>query len=117
MEVVGQYLPELHYPSAPQSGNGRKDAPHTLHEYLAVLYDALQESNFQNLENSAGLLKNLSLKIGSKSVADHALRVQLAARNADLQQATSAIRRLQGVLQAQPAYPAEEETPTNSCPP
>ncbi|NQU19937.1 MAG: response regulator [Candidatus Nealsonbacteria bacterium] len=83
----------------PELRGGRPDPPHTLEHYLKAIYEALEEEDFVVLENSAGALRHLSLRTGSQPAADHAMRVQLAARSSDLKQVAAAVWKLEAALE------------------
>jgi CheY-like chemotaxis protein len=93
---------------------GRLSADHVMQDCLQRLCQAWVERNYEALEEAAAAVKDLSLQTGAKSVADHALRVQLAARSSDVQQAATAIARLQAALQEQGAISLQ--TLTVPCP-
>ncbi len=60
---------------------------------------ALEQGDFRDLERSAAVLRRLSLHAGAENMADHAMRVQFAARSSDLKQAARAICRLQSAVE------------------
>ena len=85
-----------------------------MQDCLQRLCRAWVERKYRELEEAAAAVKDISLQIGARSVADHALRVQLAARSSDAQQAATAIERLQSALQEQGT--AAMQTLTVPCP-
>jgi signal transduction histidine kinase/ActR/RegA family two-component response regulator len=89
---------------------GRPAADQIMRDCLQRLCRAWVEKNYDELEATAAAVKDLSLQIGAKSIADHALRVQLAARSSDARQAATAIERLQAALQSQGAAPMQALT-------
>ncbi len=89
------------------------DEPHEPDNHLETLYRALEEGNFRDLEESAAALKNLSLQTGIQPAADHAMRVQLAARSHDLDQAAVAVRKLHTVLRDRHDLTVEAKQPSN----
>lgn len=104
LAVVGRFLPGCletveGRPKGEASGP-RPDPPHLLQEYFQAICRALGERDFARLEVSAGQLKNVSLGAGARPVADHAMRVQFAARSSDLEEATNAVERLHNLLEA-----------------
>ncbi len=78
----------------------RPDPPHLLQECFQAICRALGDRDFERLETSAGQLKSASLGAGEQPVADHAMRVQFAARSSDLEEATNAVERLHGLLES-----------------
>ena len=64
-------------------------------DHLHALGRALAEESFSEMEKTAGALRGVLLQSGVESVADHAMRVQMAARRGDLKTAAAAIRNLQ----------------------
>jgi len=104
--TVRRHLPRLlesgEQESAARSSAGWRgalDRPRSLDDHIQALCKALDGGDFGALESSAAAIKRLPLKTVSKLVADHAMRVQLAARSSNLEQAASAVRRLQEALQ------------------
>lgn len=121
--MVQRYLPVCLEPSGPQgttagsrASAGRSDPPHTLNDYLQDLCAALSKENFHEVENSAGALKSLSLQTGLRPVADHAMRVQLAARSHDLKRTARAVQRLQAALHEHQPAAATPETAVGANP-
>ena len=90
----------------PEVPGGRSDPPHTLQHYLKMIYEALENEDFVVLEDSAGALRRLSRQTGSQPAADHAMRVQLAARSSDLKQAAAAVWKLEAALEDTPTLTA-----------
>jgi len=74
------------------------DSPAVPAEHLRAMQRALRAREFHELEGMAGSVKSLSLQAGFRLAADHAMRVQLAARSSNAQQAASALRRLEASL-------------------
>jgi CheY-like chemotaxis protein len=116
LDVIQQYMHRLIDTSCDRTAGvgpgdmGRPSADQIMHDCLQRLCRAWVERKYQELEEAAAAVKDISLQIGAKSVADHALRVQLAARSSDAQQAATAIERLQAALQEQGAAPIQALT-------
>lgn len=104
LAVVARFLPGCLEVFEDRAGNRpvgpRPDPPHLLQEYFRAICRALGDHDFERMEASAGQLKNASLGAGEGPVADHAMRVQFAARSSDLEEATNAVERLQSLLES-----------------
>ncbi|MDZ7616676.1 MAG: ATP-binding protein [Patescibacteria group bacterium] len=104
LAVVARFLPgclDTFEDRAENRASGpRPDPPHLLQEYFQAICRALGDRDFERLETSAGQLKNASLGAGEGPVADHAMRVQFAARSSDLEEAASAVERLHDLLES-----------------
>jgi len=104
--TVRRYLPGLVEAIEPTSSVERSDAPgedddqpHAAELHSLALHKALEEADFSAMENSAAAIRGLPPGSVSKLVTDHAMRVQLAARSKNLEQADSAVRRLLASLE------------------
>jgi len=107
--TVLRYLPECRRSCEPQSDSPSKSSQTTTPgDYFRTLSEALAHENLHEAENAARALKELSVQAGLQSVADQAMRVQLAARSGDLQKVSSAVRRLETALENRPAPTASE---------
>jgi signal transduction histidine kinase/DNA-binding response OmpR family regulator len=99
-ELIGRHLPG--WLGSPQDSGANRPAeveessePYVaLPQWILRLHEALKQQNFKVLEHSAHALKNLAARWGSRDLADHAMRIQLAARNNDIHRAAAAIQRL-----------------------
>jgi signal transduction histidine kinase/DNA-binding NarL/FixJ family response regulator len=106
VDVVQRHLPGcLEGPESPAAA-GQSAIPDEQSDLLAALEDclraldeALAEESFSEMEKTAGALRSVLLRTGDKSAADHAMRVQLAARRGDLRRAAAATRNLRTLLQ------------------
>ena len=116
LAVVARFLPgclDVFEDRAENRAVGpRPDPPHLLQEYFRAICRALGDRDFERMEVSAGQLKNASLGVGEGPVADHAMRVQFAARSSDLEEATNAVERLQGLLERPYREKSRETRPT-----
>jgi len=100
IDTVRRYFPECLQASEPRPDH--EFAPPrstTVGDYFQTLSEAIEHENLREAENAARALKDLSVQAGLQSVADQAMRVQLAARSGSLQRVSSAIRRLESVLE------------------
>jgi two-component system sensor histidine kinase/response regulator len=123
IEAVQRYFPgsleSWESPGVPdrlEVPGGRSDPPHTLQHYLKAIYEALENENFVVLEDSAGALRHLSLRTGSQPTADHAMRVQLAARSSDLKQVAAAVWKLETALEDVSTLTAGSDLVGNAVP-
>jgi len=82
------------------ASDGSPDQQHSPADCLSALHEAMECRDCRDLENQARTLKNLAVEAKSKTVADHAMRIQLAARGGDLERAAAAIERLDQVLRS-----------------
>ncbi len=104
LAVVDRFLPGCleteQGPAADCLPEGRPEPPHLLNDCFQAICRALSDRDFDTLERSAGRLKSASLGAGESEgpVADHAMRVQFAARSSDLKEATHAVERLHTLL-------------------
>ncbi len=116
IDTVRRYFPEClqscESQSDPQSKPPRSTKPG---DYFRTLNEALARENLREAENAARALKDLSVQAGLQSVADHAMRVQLAARSGNLQRVSSAVRRLETALEDRPAT-TDSKTPHDLSP-
>lgn len=105
MEALVEVLGPLRFRRAETTGEmGRKravteatgDPEVSLPQWIVRLYEASREENFQVLEHCAHTLRSLAARQGSQAVADHAMRIQLAARNRDSRRVALALERLVG---------------------
>ena len=62
--------------------------------YLRDLHAAVANEDLRLLEHTAAALKGVATQSQLREVADHAMRVQLAARTKDLRQVAAAVQRL-----------------------
>jgi signal transduction histidine kinase/DNA-binding response OmpR family regulator len=108
VSTVRRYLPRAQDPSATFAADratthqGALNGSHTgmmLQECLQAVHGALAEGDLPHLEECSGTLKQLSLRVGSQRAADHVMRMQLAARSNNSEQAVQALRKLEAVLQ------------------
>ncbi len=121
IDTVRHYLPgclesdEALTPAGPQAqANRSHEQAETWQNHLRALADALRQKNFWQMENSAVAVKRLSQDAGWKSAADHAMRVLLAARSSDLEQAGAAMEKLQTALRSRPAL-LQPKTDAAAC--
>ncbi len=82
-----------------------------IEDQLRILQDARQEENLAKVEHSAAMVRSLARQADAEQLADHAMRVQLAARSGDLDQVDAAIGRLQ---ESFADHPAEAPQPNTS---
>lgn len=80
------------------------------------LHEALEAGDFITLDNVVSELRSLARRVGSKSVSDHVMRVQLAVRSKDLQRVSAAARRLDCALLGGRAPLATHDNVTRSLP-
>ena len=59
---------------------------------------ALEREDFLQLQNTASTMKNIARNASAQPAADHAMRVQMAARSRDARQAAATLEKLQAVL-------------------
>lgn len=83
----------------------------SLPQWIVRLHEALRAQNYQVLEHCAETLRNMAARHGSQKVADHAMRLQLAARNRDSQRAALALERLIGTCHDGPAVSSPVPVP------
>ncbi len=100
----------------PATAGGPSDPPQTTQDYVQCLQEAVEREDFHDMEKFAGALKRVLPEVGSKSAADQAMRVQLAARSNDLQRAAAAIPRLRAALQGGHTPATEAREPFTHCP-
>jgi len=74
------------------------DQPCSPADCLSAIYEALECRDCRKLENHARTLKKLAVKAKSKTIADHAMRIQLAARGGDFDRVAAAVQRLDHAL-------------------
>ncbi len=86
---------------------------HEPDNHMETLYGAQEEGNFRDLDASTAAFHNLSLPTGTHPTADHAMRVQLAARSHDLDQAAVAVRKLHTVLRDRHDLTVEAQQPSD----
>ncbi len=100
LEMAARFLPGCLETGAEErrEAGPQHDAPHLLRECFQAICRALGNRDFGRLETSAGRLKNASLGAGARLLADHAMRVQFAARCNDLKEAAQAVDRLHAAL-------------------
>lgn len=100
--LASRFLPgclETEYkPAKYRRTRPRPDPTNLLQEHFQAISRALDDRDFDRLDVSAGKLKTASLGAGAASVADHAMRVQFAARSSDIEAATHAVERLHDLL-------------------
>ena len=104
LQTVQQFLPQCFEagdlpdsdPAAPS--DMAPEPAHSLDDYFDDLRSAVEQGNLDDLERVAGALKYESTQAGRQEIADHAMRVQLAARSHDAEQVELAIERLEAVL-------------------
>lgn len=103
LAAVGRQLPGLLETSETEDTSQGRSAGSglsgLLEESVRGLHWALDAPDFEGMERHAERLKNLAAQAGSEVVADHAMRVQLAARGRNLHRAAIAIERLDQALQ------------------
>lgn len=93
-ELIGRFLPT---PLDSPRQDAIDDVPEPdalLPQWILQLHEALKQQDFQVLEHGAQTLKTTATRWGSRVLADHAMRIQLAARNNDTHRAAAAIQRL-----------------------
>ena len=100
----------------PGTAGGPSDRPQTTEDYVRCLQEAVEREDFHDMEKFAGALKRVLPEVGSKSAADQAMRVQLAARSNDLQRAAAAIPRLRAALQVGHTPATEPRKTFTHCP-
>ena len=98
LAAVERFLPGC-LESSQHAADGKAAAPDAQEHYLQAICRALESQDFRAMETSAGVLKSQALLAGHKAVADHAMRVQLAARSDNVEKAAASIRRLCDALQ------------------
>jgi hypothetical protein len=111
LEVIQQYVQRLTDASGDRAGetgadeSGGPSPARLMHDCLARLGRAWADRKYHELEEAAAAVKDAALQSGARTVADHALRVQLAARSKDAEQTATAIERLRAACQEQAAVP------------
>jgi signal transduction histidine kinase len=111
LEVIQQYVQRLTDASGDRAGetgadeSGGPSPARLMHDCLARLGRAWADRKYYELEEAAAAVKDAALQSGARTVADHALRVQLAARSKDAEQTATAIERLRAACQEQAAVP------------
>ncbi len=73
---------------------GNNGTPRSLADCVGNLRRALQLPDFRDLDAQAQVIKHLAAGSGAGTVADYAMRIQLAARRGDLGRASAAVDRL-----------------------
>jgi len=111
-QLPGLLEPEPYAPSSPPTPSEWLDL---LEDRLEDLGRALGQPDFCDLENGARELRAMATHAGSETIADHAMRVQLAARRRDLRQSTAALDRLGQALR-QPSASKHQRTPSTRSP-
>ena len=96
--AVERFLPGC-LESSQHAAGGKTVEPPTPEHYLQAICRALESQDFRAMETSAGVLKSQALQAGRKAVADHAMRVQLAARSDNIEKAAANIQKLRDALQ------------------
>ncbi|MBN1910376.1 MAG: response regulator [Pirellulales bacterium] len=79
------------------------DLPPDWEKRLERLIRAMDEGDYASLESEAQAMKNLARQSGKTTVADQAMRIQLAARRGDLARAASAVSHIRNALANQAA--------------
>ena len=89
--------------------NDRRGQSETLPNCMAALRSALDDRDFRHLEDQVCILKAMATRAGSKIVADHAMRIQLAVRSEHPARVLAAIDRLEETLSSEidPGKPSE----------
>jgi signal transduction histidine kinase/ActR/RegA family two-component response regulator len=104
--------PAVEAPDSAASDGGEESAKAACSpaDCMSALCGALEACDFDGLEGQANKLKDLAARSGSTTVADHAMRVQLAARCEDPTRAAAAVERLRLALRDQPMQPLAHES-------
>jgi signal transduction histidine kinase/ActR/RegA family two-component response regulator len=111
-QLPGLLEPEPCAPSGPPTPSEWLDL---MEDRLEELGRALGQPDFRGLENGARELRAMATHASSQTIADHAMRVQLAARRRDLSQSTAALDRLGKALR-EPSVFNEQRTPSTCSP-
>ena len=93
------------------ASNGRMGQSEALPNCIAAFRSALDACDFRYLEDQARDLKAVATRAGSKIVADHAMRIQLAVRGRHTDKASAAIDQLEETL----ANEIESGEPSEIC--
>ena len=88
----------------------------TLPNRITALRSALDARDFRHLEDQARALGSAAARSGSKIVADHAMRIQFAARGTHPSRASAAIDRLEETLRTEIDPEEQTEKLLETCP-
>ena len=120
-EAIGGLLPgfaELlqEEASRPAASGAEEDSPpdEDLASVIPALRQSLEDQDFRDLEYQIHHLRNQAKRAGEQLLADHAMRIQLAARGRQPDQIRFAIDRLENALEDGPA--SNRATKTNRYP-
>ena len=121
-QMIGGLFPEfleslgetsLHQDAA---SDGKKEQLEMLPTCMAALRSALDGGNFGHLENQVRTIRASAARAGSKVLADHAMRIELAARAEDSQRTLAAIDRFEQHLRYATDPEELPETLLQPCP-
>ncbi len=105
-EAILRQIPGFLEGPSPESGDGASAATTASADSLANSVDdlrrAIDRKDFRAVENLAHALRQRATEDGAKTIADHALRVELGARVADPDRIAAASKQLQQALQERP---------------
>jgi anti-sigma regulatory factor (Ser/Thr protein kinase) len=96
--------------SAPTSSAPTPSKPSATGDCLTPLRTALEKGNLEELERQAGQVRGRALRCGISVLADHALRLQLASRSAELGRAARAFHWLEMALLQSPSSFSSNQT-------
>ena len=120
--MIGGVFPEF-LQSLGESSPGQNAAPEEEPEQLEVpprcvagLRSTLDAEDFGDLESQVRTIRDLAERAGAKTLADHAMRIQLAARAGHSRRALAAIDRFEQTLHHTNGAEELPKTPLQPCP-